>query len=173
MLFFYVVGCLPLRFDVEGEVAYMNGDLGFRSPQIVTKLIDKNPNLKSIVMEYCPGSLDDYAALRASRLIRKAGLSTRVAADGEIASGAVDFFIAGVNRSVEAGSKVGVHSWSDGQVEGADLERAHAEHDLYKDYYSEMGIPIEFYWFTLQAASSDKIHWMSIGEMKEYKVLND
>lgn len=168
-----MVGCIPLRFEVEGEVAYMNGDLGPRSPQIVRRLIDKNPSLKSIVMEYCPGSLDDYAALRASRLIRKSGLSTHVASDGEIASGAVDFFIAGVNRSIESGSKVGVHSWSDGKEEGADLGRQHGEHDLYKDYYLEMGIPTSFYWFTLEAASSDEIHWMSIGELKEYKVLND
>ena len=40
--------------------------------------------------------------------------------------------------------------------------RDHEEHRVYLDFYEEMGIPEAFYWFTLEAASADEVHWMSL-----------
>ena len=34
-----------------------------------------------------------------------------------------------------------------------------------------MGIAEDFYWFTLNAADADDIHWMTRTEMKRYKML--
>ena len=34
-----------------------------------------------------------------------------------------------------------------------------------------MGIPADFYWFTLEAAPADDIHWMSRDEMETYAVV--
>ena len=42
----------------------------------------------------------------------------------------VDFFIAGVERGYRDGGVVGVHSWSDGRVEGADLPVDAPVHDF-------------------------------------------
>lgn len=33
-----------------------------------------------------------------------------------------------------------------------------------------MGIPEAFYWFTLEAAAPDSIHWMTEAEMARYRV---
>ncbi len=40
------------------------------------------------------------------------------------------------------------------------------------DYYADMGIDEEFYWFTLDAASSDGIHWMTQDELSSYGLTN-
>ena len=70
-----------------------------------------------------PGSLDDTSNLIASRLVREAGLATHVPAEAEIASGAVDFFIAGRARTadVAGGARLGVHTWGGPGFAGADL----------------------------------------------------
>ena len=104
-------------------------------------------------------------------MIRGAGINTRVPSDGEIASGAVDFFIAGVRRDVMEGGMVGVHSWSDGEMEGSEVPESDAEHELYLAFYSEMGISSDFYWFTLDAAPSDGLHYMTQDELQLYGLI--
>ncbi len=167
-----LLGCLPLTFDVEGTTAFMSGDLGRSAPRKVQALFEEYPEVSRIELVDCPGSLDDYAALEASRLVREHGIDTHVGPKGEIASGAVDFFIAGVNRSVSEGGQVGVHSWAGGSLEGSELPRDDPEHELYLDYYAEMGVPEAFYWFTLDAASARDIHWMTQEELLTYGVVN-
>lgn len=163
---------MPLRFEVNGNTAVMTGDLRRNAPRKVSRLIENHPELVWIELLNCPGSLDDEAALEASRLVRNAGLNTRVPSNGEIASGAVDFFIAGVNREVSEGALVGVHSWSDGRKEGSEFARSHNAHQLYLQYYSDMGIGSEFYWFTLEVADSSDLHWMTRAELFEFELIS-
>lgn len=167
-------GCLyGTDFSVDGDVATMTGEITGRTPDKVAELLDAHPNLSTIVLLDVPGSLDDVANVEAARLVRAAGLATHVPADGEIASGGVDFFCAGVTRSAESGARFGVHSWSGGGVEGWELDRDDPEHELYLDYYVEMGIPEDFYWFTLEAAEARDIHWMSEEELATYGLLTE
>jgi len=173
MLWLLTACGMPLRFDVEGNTATMTGDLTMRAPKRIEQLLEDYPDLEWIELLDCPGSLDDVAALKASRLIREAGINTRVPSQGEIASGAVDFFIAGVVREVQEGGKVGVHSWSDGSLEGKDLAQDHPDHDLYLDYYTEMGLSEDFYWFTLNAASSSGIHWMTQEDLLSHGLITN
>ena len=164
-------GCIQsLEFTVDGPVAYMTGEFEDDAVSRVTKLLDDNPQLTTIVMVDVPGSVDDHAALAASRLVRAAQLNTEVPSDGEIASGGVDFFLAGVERKVDPNAYVGVHSWSEGRKQGSEISRSDSRHKLYLDYYEEMGIDESFYWFTLDAASSREIHWMTRDELAEYGV---
>ena len=78
-----------------------------------------------------------------------------------------------MGRTVSPGGKVGVHSWAGGSREGANLDRDHSEHTMYMDYYEEMGITEDFYWFTLNAAGADDIHWMSQEEMRTYGLIEE
>ena len=41
---------------------------------------------------------------------------------------------------------------------------------MYLDYYAEIGTNPAFYWYTLEAAPSSAIHWMSDQEMRDYAV---
>jgi len=160
-------------FVVDGTDAVMTGVIGPGSPGRVLELILEHPEVARIVMVNVPGSIDDDANVRAARLVRRAGLATFVPADGEVASGGTDFFQAGVVRTCGAGARFGVHSWAGPGIEGKDVPRDDSQHQMYLDFYREMGIPDEFYWYTLEAASADGIHWMTEEELERFDMLTE
>ena len=155
-------------FEVQGTSATMTGVIGPSTPDAVRELLADHPDVTTIVMTDVPGSMDDESNLVASRLIRNAALGVHVPADGMIASGGVDFFLAGTTRTWDDGATFGVHSWSDGSNDGADIPREDDSHRLYLDYYDEMGVDADFYWFTLEAAPAESIHYMTAAELDRY-----
>lgn len=164
-------------FSVNGDGnIVMNGVSATNTPYHFDNIIKDNPNATLLIMMDCPGSEDDDANLLAARKIRKAGLNIHATATSELASGAVDMFFAGVKRTMEQGAKFGVHSWSDGQNEATDFPRGHAQHQPYIDYFIEMGLSQQqsedFYYFTINAASADGLHWMTQAEIDKYSLLN-
>lgn len=160
------------QFTVKGEQAFMAGVIGASTPERVQKLVQEHPEVKTIVMTNVPGSDDDEANLQAARLLRQHGLYTHVPADGIIASGGVDFFLAGVKRRVDTGAQLGVHSWGAGPGEAVatELPKDDPQHQLYLSYYEEMAIPSAFYWFTLEAAPAEDIHWMTGEEIERFQI---
>lgn len=161
---------------VKNDKAIMYGVLGQTTPDLIRTLHSKYPDVKIIVMQDVPGSEDDTANLEASKLLRQYGYRTHVPKDGVIASGGTDMFTAGKLRTIEIGAKLGVHSWSGidengNEVGGDKLPKSSPEHKPYLDFYTLMGIPTDFYWFTLTAAPASDIHYMTIEEMKKYKLL--
>lgn len=159
--------------DVSSDTVYMNGVIGSDTLDVMKNLFNEHPKIKLVVMQNVPGSMDDEINLLASREIRNRGIATHIPADGMVASGGTDMFLAGAKRTIEIGAKLGVHSWSDGQKGGNEYPRDHEEHVKYLKYYKEMGIDTEFYWYTLDAADADSIHWMTESEIKKYKVLTE
>ena len=157
-------------FQVTGDAAVMTGVIDNEIGAKLETLLERHPEVKTIIMRHVEGSVDDEANLKAARMVRERGLNTLIPADGLVASGGTDFFLAGVRRTVEAGAMIGVHSWSGLTIEGADLPRDHPEHQPYLSYYRAMGIPTEFYWYTLQAAPGDEMHWMSQDEQRRYRI---
>ena len=177
LLCLFLIGCAsvlddytPASFTVDGEQAVMSGIIDGTTPERVEELIDEHPEVTTIVMQEVDGSADDEANVMAARLVRQHGFYTHVPADGMIASGGVDFFLAGVERTVDTGAKLGVHSWAGNDVTGDQVPRDDPQHKLYLDYYAEMGIPAEFYWFTLQAAPAEDIHYMTSAEIAQYQI---
>ena len=165
-------------FEVEGEAARMFGVIDHTTPSVVQALLDDHPEVTRIVMVDVPGSNDDPPNLEASRIVRKHGLTTVVPTNGVIASGGVDFFTAGKQRVVEPCGKLGVHSWDEdgpdgGIILGNEVRRDHEIHAMFLDFYREMGIPEEFYWFTLEAAPPQRMHWMSDEEIVLYGLVTE
>lgn len=161
---------IPASFEVDGDRAEMTGTIGPSTPFRIMELVFYHPEVSTIVMSDVPGSLDDDSNLRACRMVRAHGLNTFVPRDGEVASGGTDFFQAGVERTCEKGAKFGVHSWAEFGAEGTDYPRDSEEHVMYLNYYDEMGIPQSFYWYTLEAASAEDIHWMTESELEQYNM---
>lgn len=159
-------------FTVEEDLAMMKGVINSGTPAEVLRLIHEHPKVRTIVMVNVPGSIDDEANLRAARYVRKFGFKTIIRSNGSVASGGTDFFLAGDQRIVEEGGKLGIHSWGGPGYQGKDVPRDDPQHQLYLKYYDEMGIPGEFYWRTLEAAPANDIHWMTEEEIKEYRVRN-
>lgn len=160
-------------FEIEGNIAHMYGVIDHTTPEVVEDLVANHPDVRTIVMMDVPGSADDPANLRAARMVRDHGLNTVVPSNGVIASGGVDFFLAGVEHTAEGCAKLGVHDWEDEDqnditVRGAEVPRGHEMHTKFLEYYHYVGVPEEFYWFTLEIASPERIHWMSDEEVRRY-----
>jgi hypothetical protein len=162
------------RFEVEGDTAYLEGELGERIRDKVANLLQENPDLQWISTVYVPGS-DTDSNLEAARLVRGAGIGTYIPADGMIASGGTDFFLSGVQRVVEQGACIGVHSWADDgdRRRAADIPREDEAHKVYLDYYRDIGIDEAFYWFTLRAAPAEGMHWMTEAEIRQYRIATE
>jgi len=160
----------------DANTAIMDGVIDSDTPIHWENFITANPNIANLIMKDCPGSDDNEANLEAARKIREQGVSIHLPADAEIASGAVDLFLAGTIRTRDAGSKIGVHAWSDGRnKEATDFPVGDEEHQSYIDYYIEMGFSqaeaAVFYYFTINAAPASDIHWMTDAEIAQYKLL--
>lgn len=161
----------PATFKVSGKFAVMNGIIDSDIKQKLENLVKNHPEVKTIIMQNVEGSVDDEANLQAGLYVRKMGFNTIVAKNGIIASGGTDFFLAGNQRTVFKGAKIGVHAWSSEEVDDAiNVPKNDLVHEEYLRYYEKLGIPTDFYWFTIESASSDDIHWMSKSEQKLYKI---
>ena len=160
-----------LRLYPRGRLLLLQGTVDSDSYDQVYDALKDAPDIEAVVLVVVPGSADDEVNLKLGRMLRQARMTTYLPATGLVASGGVDLLISGARRIMERGAAVGVHSWaaSDG-TNGDDLPRDHADHRIFLDYYEEMGIPEEFYWFTLRAAPPEDLHWMTEAELQQYRV---
>lgn len=164
--------------EVRGnKYLFMKGVINpFTAIQLSSILIH-NPAVKIIVMTQVPGSADDEVNLVLSRFVRILDLWTYIPAKGAVASGGVDFFLAGTRRFVHSGSSMFVHSFAfeddEGNlVDGITLSEDDEMHDFFLEYYYDIGIPEDFYWFTLETSAED-LHRMTSAEKKQYQVYTD
>ena len=161
-----------LTLSPEGNRFIARGVIDETSPEVVRNALAAHPNVRTVVMQYVPGSVDDDANLVASRLLHEAGVTTIVPSGGLVASGGTDMFLAGTTRHTGPGACLGVHSWASGfgpfTTEGRDLPRDAPEHQAYLDYYTAIGVDPAFYWYTLEAASADGVHYMRPDELRRY-----
>lgn len=163
-------------YIIDGKQAWMYGVIGDSAFQAYEQLRRSHPDVEEIVLVDVPGSANDEENTRTGRALHSDRLNTRLLANSEIASGGVDFFLAGIRRSVETGARIGVHSWSDSSgTVPANLPRDHPAHRIYLDYYNAIGYQQgeEFYFFTLQAAPADQIHWMTPAEISRLQMAKE
>lgn len=158
---------------IEGDEALLSGTLGTVTYEQVKNLIENHPEVKTITFTEVEGSVNDEVNMHTGRIIREAGLNTRLLPDSEIASGGVDLFCAGVNRSIADGAKLGVHSWSDGVFDGMRYPEDHPAHQYQIEYFTKMlgaDQGRKFYFYTLSAADAEDIHWMSKTELQQWEI---
>lgn len=159
-------------YVANDTLVYMNGDMGNRIADQFDDLISQYPDISMIIMEECPGSKDDIALFEAGVNLKNHNINIHLPPYGQIESGAVDLFLAGTIRTMEAGAKIGVHSWSEGSKEATDYPPGDQAHEPYIQYYMDIGRTREdaeeFYYFTINSASADNIHWMTKDEIAYY-----
>jgi hypothetical protein len=161
------------EFSVDGDKLYMNGYICSKTPDQLEKIINNNPQIKTIVMLEVTGSLDDESNFPMAKWVREQGLNTHLTKNSDIESGGTDFFLSGVNRTMEQGAKIGIHSWRDAisNSEAKDLPKDSPEHKLNKEYIEKMLGNDSFYWYTIYAAPSDGMYFMSNDEIIEYNIV--
>ncbi len=170
----YINTITTSSFNVDNERLYMWGDINTKTPSQLKEILDDNPNIKTIVPVQIDGSVDtERGAIMAGNLVRKRGLNTHITSSSVISSGGVDFFLAGVKRTMERGAEINIHSSSDGFIDFVDLPKNDPSHDFNKNYVKEMLGTEDFYWVTLKAAPSDGFHTMTEAEILLYKIITE
>ncbi len=159
------------KFEVQGQRLLMSGDINSKTLDQFEKVIAQNPDITTLVELDVPGSLDDDTMIKLAYRVRELGLNTHLTATSSIYSGGVDLFLAGVERTMEPGATIGVHSWSDGVRDAKDYPRDAPEHEQNRRYIERMLGDDKFYWFTIYAAPADDIHVMSDAEIAKYGLL--
>ncbi|NQY28558.1 MAG: alpha/beta hydrolase [Flavobacteriaceae bacterium] len=154
----------------------MNGVIGSSSLNDFNTLYTSFPTVTTINIKDCDGSMDDETNLQLSTRVHQLGINIHLLENGLIASGGVDFFLAGIQRTKGNNTRVGVHSWSDGNgTQATDFAIGHAYHLPYINYYISVGftqqLAEDFYYYTINAATADNIHWMTDAEISTYNIL--
>ena len=165
----------PFRV-VAADTVEMTGTVDSYTPAAFRKMLLQFPGIKRIEMLDCDGSVDEEANLRLARMIRDAGISTNVPADGSVRSGAVELFLAGVSRTAHPDAEFIVHSWMDEEGrEANDYPASDPVHSEYLNYYTEMGVPVPtakaFYALTNSVPFSEQLR-LSRNDMAQFQLLN-
>lgn len=160
---------------VDDSTLLMDGDIGSNTLKHFNNVIAQYPDIKTIKMKEVPGSTDDEINLQVALKVHREGISTHLLDNGLIASGGVDFFLAGVTRTKGSNTMIGVHSWSDEDNDATAYPVGHAYHQPYITFYQDVGFSQEdaeaFYYYTINAASADDIHYMTDTEIAQYHIL--
>jgi len=162
---------------IEGDTTVeMNGVINSNSLTNFNSLYTAYPNITKINIKQCDGSMDDETNLLLSKRVYDLGINTHLLNNGLIASGGVDFFLAGIQRTKGANTQMGVHSWSDGNgAQATDFIVGHANHLPYINYYVSVGFTQQqaedFYYFTINTATAENIHWMTTTEISTYNII--
>lgn len=154
----------------------MDGTINSKSLDNFNSLYAAYPNVTQINIVNCEGSMDDETNLQLSQKVYDLSINTQLLDNAIIASGGVDFFLAGRKRTRGTDTRVGVHSWGSGNSSATDFPVGHSNHQPYIDYYKAIGFSQQesedFYYFTINAASAENIHWMTEEELTKYQIFN-
>lgn len=161
----------------DEETVIMNGEIKSRTLQDFTNMLQGHPTIQRIHIGTVPGSNDDEINFQAGILLRQNNINTHILDNGIIASGGVDFFLAGVQRTRGENTMIGVHSWSDGDGNQAtDFPVDSSEHLPNIQYYEDIGYNSQwsraFYFFTINAAPAEGIHWMTEEEITQFEIIS-
>src|SRR6218665_1802829 len=161
----------PFRV-LDGTRAALVDVTDARSPAAFAALLADYPGIATIEMLDCPGTEDDRANMRLGHMIRARGIATHVPRDGFVGSGAVELFLAGVNRMAEPGAQFAVHSWQDDNGrEPRHFAPDAAENRVYLDYYRAMGMDAPraaaFYAMT-NSIPFASARWLTAAEMARW-----
>ncbi|MBO9396806.1 alpha/beta hydrolase [Shimia sp. R9_2] len=160
-----------IAFEPSGEDLLVSGTLNQFSLASFEQAIAENPETTRLVLMYVPGSVDDETNLKLGNRVRDLGLDTHLTADSEVHSGGTDLFLAGLERSMEEGAIIGVHSWAEGNRAGADFPKDDPVHESYVSYTARMLGSADFYWFTLDAAPVEDTYIMTPADIAKYGLL--
>lgn len=161
-----------LSFEVQGQSAVVRGTTDSHSHNLLKGFMRENPHVKTLVLQSMPGTQDMDTNRRVVLGIRSAGLATHVPADGYIASGAVDWFIAGKPRTVECGARIGVHSWGTKTGERGDKTLYDGQLRTQRYFLEKMDVDPDFYQFTRSAAGPNDIYWLTVDDMLRYGLID-
>lgn len=153
----------------------LNGVINSSALDRFKGLSEKHTDIKRIEIINCEGSINDEVNLALAKYVYENNFTIHLNTNGLVASGGTDFFLAGKNRTKGKNTKIGVHSWAGNDKVATDFPKGHKYHLPYIAYYKSVGFTQQeaedFYYFTINAAPDNDIHWMTDEELKRYKIV--
>lgn len=154
----------------------MDGTINSSSLTNFNSLEAAFPNVNKINIKNCDGSSADDVNLLLSAKVHQKGINIHLMDNGEIASGGVDFFIAGIQRTKGSNTTISVHAWAgDNGVTATDFSPGHPNHLPYINYYVSVGFTQQqaedFYYFTINAAPANSFYDMTEAEITQYNLI--
>ena len=156
---------------VEDTVAYAYGGTDTDSYADVLEQLDENPQVDTIVLRHVPGTTDLRVNSRIAELIRARGIDTRLDSTSYIASGGVDLFLAGEERSMECGARIGVHSWANTEGEEPRTLGFDPIEGRMEAFHARLGVDPDFYSFARDAAPHSSLYFLSRDDIATYDLL--
>ena len=153
----------------------LNGEINISAFKKFTQLAEQYPTVKKIEIINCLGSINDEVNLELAGYIHDNKYDIHLLDNGSVASGGTDLFLAGHERTMGNNTKIGVHSWAGLRKTATDFPRGHKKHQLYINYYKAIGFSPkqaeDFYYFTINAAPADSMHYMTKNEIRNFNLL--
>jgi len=151
-------------FLVKGKFAVVAGEINTLFTSRIEQLKKEHPEVHTLILVQCPGSYNDEEVFRGAVVANQQKYNTCVPSNGFTASGGTDLFLSGWNRFATEGSKIGIHSWSDGTTEAKDLPRDDEQHKPYLDMYDKVCVPQSFYWDVIKT-DYDGMYYITEGDI--------
>jgi len=152
--------------------AAMIGSTDGASPKHFEAMLRDFPAVSVLEMVEAPGTSNDIANLEVGRMIRANNIATHVPYGGSVRSGAVELFLAGVDRTMEPGAQFAVHSWLDNYGrEPDDFAPDAPANRLYLDYYVEMGMSearAKAFYAMTNSVPHHSAKWLNAWDMEEW-----
>jgi hypothetical protein len=167
------LGSGRFQLVIDGPVAHAYGTTDTESFAEVRAALNANPQIETIVLRDVPGTRDMFQNTRIAKMIRGRGINTHLESSSRIASGGVDLFLAGAERTMECGAWIGVHSWKN--VDGETPKSLGYDPALpyMQDFHAEIGVDPDFYPFARDASPHELLYILQPRDIERFDLLSE
>jgi len=168
----------PFYVSDDHRSATLDGTIDSNSFSQFNQMLNEHPDIEIILFDEAPGSVDDDVNVQIGRRISDLRLDTHIIDNGIIASGALNLFLAGRERTRGFNTSIGVQAWADSDGnEASDFPENSSVHNFYINYYLNIGLRSQlandFYFFTINAADSNNLYFMDENEIEFYEIFSE
>lgn len=164
------------KLEIKGNEAFLSGELGGRTYRQIKNMIADHPDVRTITLTEIEGSADDEINIHTGRLIREAGLTTKITKDSKVHSGGVDLFCAGLKRIIESGAVLETQSRKNKFIGDVAFPKDHPAHQHQLAYFEEMlgkKTGSEFYFFSIRPSLAKYVPTLTAEQIKKWNLATE
>ena len=158
---------------VDGSTAHAYGTTDTKSFDDVRRVLAEHPQIDTIVLRDVPGTKDMFTNTRIARMIRARGIDTHLTRSSRIASGGVDLFLSGEERTMECGARIGVHSWKNTDGDTPKSLGFDPALPYMQEFHAEIGVDPGFYPFARDASPHEFIYQLRPEDIERFELLSE
>jgi len=165
------------KLEIKDSEAILSGKLGGRTYRQIKNMIVDHPEVRTITLAGIEGCVDDDINMHTGRLIREAGLTTKITKGNEVIhSGGIDLFCAGAKRIIEPSAELKIRPRFNESNLGVTFPKDHPAHQYQLAYFEEMlgeNSGSEFYFFTLEFPPAKYVPTVTVEQIKKWNLAKE